>query len=39
MQQVKVNKNPLVISPSSLISLLDYVAKKSPDMLQVGKIT
>lgn len=39
MQQVKVNKNPVVISlefsnfPSGLCS------KKSPEMLKVGKIT
>lgn len=39
MQQVKVNMNPVVISLSSLISLLHCVAKKSPEMLKVGKIT
>lgn len=39
MQQVKVNKNAVVISLSCLISLLDCVStKRSPEMLKVGKI-
>lgn len=39
MQQVKINKNSVTISLSSLMSVLDYETKKSSEMLKVGKIT